>query len=118
MTQHLVSQTKKENGGRTKAQQFYCSVLGWKNGELPVEHGTNRSEMVINGKCVGGFMPIHKQAGYWLTYITVDNVDARVAKARKAGGLVHMQPMDMPGIGRMAIISDPQGGTLALVCYD
>ena len=45
----------------------------------------------------------------WLGYLNVDDVDASVAKIIAAGGAVRMPAMDVPGIGRFATVTDPQG---------
>jgi uncharacterized protein len=42
-------------------------------------------------------------------YILVDDVDASAAAVTAAGGSIHMQPWEIPGIGRMAFVADPQG---------
>jgi predicted enzyme related to lactoylglutathione lyase len=49
----------------------------------------------------------------WLTYITVDDVDAAAARVPSLGGSVLMAPYDVPTIGRVAIVADPQGGKFA-----
>jgi predicted enzyme related to lactoylglutathione lyase len=33
------------------------------------------------------------------------------------GGKSLMEPMDIPGVGRMAVIQDPQGAVLNLMTY-
>ena len=105
--------SKNSDQDQTEAQQFYRAVLDWSSGELSMRAGGKRPAMEVNGQPIGGYAPIHSGAGHWLTYVTVDNVDDRVTKARKAGAMVQMEPMDMPGIGRMAIITDPFGATFA-----
>jgi predicted enzyme related to lactoylglutathione lyase len=50
----------------------------------------------------------------WLGYVAVDDVDVGAGRAIEAGGLVRRNATDIPGVGRFAVISDPQGGTLAL----
>ena len=40
----------------------------------------------------------------WTSYVTVDDVDACTAKVAGAGGLVLAGPMDIPTVGRMAIV--------------
>jgi predicted enzyme related to lactoylglutathione lyase len=42
-------------------------------------------------------------------YFAVADADATVAKAQERGATVMMEPMDAPGIGRMAALTDPQG---------
>ena len=50
----------------------------------------------------------------WSSYVAVDDVDASASQAKKDGGNIHRAPDDIPGVGRFATISDPQGATLAL----
>lgn len=52
----------------------------------------------------------------WGTYITVDDVDATVAKA-ELGGKVLMPPMDVLSVGKFALIQDPQGATFCAITY-
>jgi predicted enzyme related to lactoylglutathione lyase len=44
----------------------------------------------------------------WLGYFGVDDVDASVAAIIADGGQVHLPPMDVPDVGRMAMVTDPQ----------
>src|SRR5262249_2753680 len=50
----------------------------------------------------------------WIGYIGVDDVDACVQRITKVGGKTHMPPTDIPGIGRFAMVADPQGATFSL----
>ena len=45
----------------------------------------------------------------WMAYIAVDDVDARVAKAIKAGGKLMKPIFDIPGVGRIAVLMEPGG---------
>jgi predicted enzyme related to lactoylglutathione lyase len=45
----------------------------------------------------------------WLGYIGVDDVDATAADIVKAGGAQHMPATDIPGVGRLAMLANPQG---------
>lgn len=47
-------------------------------------------------------------AAVWLGYIGVDDVDASVAAIEAAGGSTQMPATTMPGVGRMAMVADPQ----------
>ena len=49
--------------------------------------------------------------------MTVDDVDARAARATHARGTVLAGPMDIPTVGRMAIIQDPTGGVIGIIRY-
>ena len=50
----------------------------------------------------------------WIGYIGVDDVDACAARIKEAGGGVHHAPEDIPGIGRFAVVADPQGAAFVL----
>ena len=50
----------------------------------------------------------------WLSYFTTADVDASVKKAGELGGKTLAPPMDIPNIGRFAIVQDPQGAVFAL----
>ena len=46
---------------------------------------------------------------HWNIYFGVEDVDATVAKAEGLGGTPAVPAMDVPGVGRMAMVTDPQG---------
>lgn len=98
------------------ARKFYEAVLGWSVSEMPMKDGSNYPAIVVGGAPVGGFSPMLGDGG-WLTYITVDDVDARVKKAKAAGATIVSKPMTAPGVGRMATIADPFGARLAFIDY-
>jgi predicted enzyme related to lactoylglutathione lyase len=98
------------------ARKFYETVLGWTVSEMPMKDGSNYPAIVVAGAPVGGFSPMPGEGG-WLTYITVDDVDARVAKAKAAGAKIIAKAMTVPGVGRMATIADPFGARLAIIDY-
>jgi predicted enzyme related to lactoylglutathione lyase len=55
-------------------------------------------------------MPSH-----WLPYFAVTDPDATVAKAKRLGGRAMVEPKDIPAVGRMAILKDPQGAEFAIL---
>lgn len=96
------------------AQKFYAGVLGWTfadSGQAAVDY------RIINAgeHSVGGLMAItremadHGARPTWLGYIAVDDVDASVAAIEKRGGRVLMPAMDIPMVGRIAMVADPHG---------
>ncbi len=50
----------------------------------------------------------------WTSHVEVADVDAAVATARRLGGRVHVEPTDIPKVGRFAIIADPQGASICV----
>ncbi|GAB5347887.1 VOC family protein [Alteriqipengyuania sp. 357] len=102
----------------TGAREFYRAVVGWEieaEGQAMPTGGTYRMIVRSDGGFAGGVLeitPDMKAGGAapgWLGYIHHPDVDSAVSALKDAGGAVHMPPMDMPGVGRMAMVADPQG---------
>ncbi|TCD13732.1 VOC family protein [Oricola cellulosilytica] len=100
------------------ARKFYETVLDWHVNDMPMGDGSSYPAIVVGDTPVGGFYPQPAEEGAWTVYITVDNVDVRFKKAVDAGATPVTEPTSMPGVGRMATIRDPQGGSLALITYE
>ena len=99
---------------------FYRATLGWNIPAIgrPMPNGAEYREIVrADGGNAGGVLTLTSDmtAGGanpgWIAYFHVDNVDASVSKATEIGGAVHMPATTMPGVGRMAMLADPQGAT-------
>ncbi|MCK7614933.1 VOC family protein [Roseibium sediminicola] len=114
-THGAVSWVEHSGPDADKARSFYQDVLDWTVADTEMEQGTYAAIM-IEEKPVGGFAPMPGNDG-WKLYITVDDVDARVAKAETAGASVVAKPMTVSGVGRMATIEDPFGARLTLIDY-
>ncbi|MDY0747147.1 VOC family protein [Paucibacter sp. R3-3] len=101
-----------------KAAEFYGSLFGWKIEEMPMPNGTYRVAKVGDTP-VGGLMscPDGSMPPMWGVYVTVDDVDAAIAKCTSLGGKVLMPPMEVPGVGRMAALADPQGAAFSVIKY-
>jgi uncharacterized protein len=102
------------------ARKFYGGLLGWKIRDM---EGSPMSYGVIStgDQDIGGMMAIPAQAKgmppAWGTYVTVKNVDEVVSKVAGLGGKVLVKPDDIPGVGRFAVIQDPQGASISLITY-
>ncbi|OWK29746.1 VOC family protein [Sphingomonas mucosissima] len=100
------------------SKTFYEAVIGWTVGPKPEGEMDYRMIEAASGDAVGGLMrlsPEMVQGGgrpMWLFYVGVDDVDATVARINQAGGSVQLPAFDMPGVGRMAMVADPQGNPL------
>ncbi|MGN6620362.1 MAG: VOC family protein [Sphingomonas sp.] len=98
------------------AKRFYDSAIGWTIDAAPAMPGMDYRMIVTQGgDNAGGVMRLDdamKAGGAkpaWLFYIGVDDVDATVEKAKAAGAGVIMPAWTIEGIGRMALLHDPQG---------
>jgi len=97
-----------------RAQEFYHSILGWEFADSG-QGGMDYRIITKDNIAIGGLMPItpEMKAGgaqpVWLGYIAVDDVDTSVIQIVAAGGTVLMPAMDIPNVGRIAMLNDPQG---------
>ncbi len=95
------------------AQAFYAEVVGWTIAPLGMpENGDYRILTAPDGQGVGGLTALAEGAPMkpgWLSYIGVDDVDTTAGRITQLGGAVLMGPMDIPGVGRFAFVTDPQG---------
>ncbi|HEX8241678.1 MAG TPA: VOC family protein [Allosphingosinicella sp.] len=96
------------------AAAFYGDVIGWTAAGAD-QPGIDYRLFSADGAPVAGHMKLPEgaeEAGMrpgWLGYIGVDDVDSAVAGIERAGGKVHMPAMDLEGVGRIALVADPQG---------
>lgn len=102
------------------ARAFYQAVVGWTIETAASGPMDYRMIATENGP-VAGLMPLtaEMQAGGarpgWLGYVAVDDVDAMAKSIADAGGAVLMQPWEIPDIGRVAFVADPQGAPLYIM---
>jgi predicted enzyme related to lactoylglutathione lyase len=50
-----------------------------------------------------------------MSFLAVDDVDARVARAVKAGAELAMPIFDVPGVGRIAMLREPGGAGIGWI---
>lgn len=97
------------------AKAFYDAVVGWNFGEGAEEYQGYRMINTRDGGMAGGVMPLtaemqqHGARPTWLGYLNVGDVDSKVAGIEAAGGKALMGPTDIPSVGRIAMVADPQG---------
>ena len=96
---------------------FYTQALGWETETMDMGDMGSYTMFKANGQNVAGVLGTSEQPHladvppHWATYIGVDDVDARLAKCVSLGASVLVEPMDVPTVGRMALLQDPQGAT-------
>lgn len=97
------------------SEAFYRQVVGWDAQAFPGETPYTVLNLPGSQTGVAGIMPSPEGAPrMWNGYIYVDDVDASAQQVSEAGGAIHRQPWDIPGVGRMAVASDPQGAMFML----
>ena len=97
------------------ARTFYGSLFdNWKLKVTP-----EYTEVHVRGKGVGGLMQIQPEMEgmppHWQPYFAVSDCDGTVRKAQSLGVKELFGPMDIPNVGRFAVLHDPQGASFAVI---
>jgi len=111
-TEHLAKDAKKA----VEAQTFYASIAGYETKAMKVDK-MDYGIGAAGGIDRIGFMKAEKAAwaGKFVTYTVVADVDATVKLATKLKGKVLAKARDIAGVGRLAMLADPQGAVFAVM---
>ena len=97
-----------------KVAAFYEKIFGWKITHRPelnyhiVETGAQGAMAGING----GIVQPDREGpwpGNMLFYVLVDDLDAYRKKIAAAGGRIHVEEQEVPGMGWLCLFTDPEG---------
>jgi len=96
---------------------FYDKVVGFTHRSMDMGPGGAYHILSKDGKDRGGVTAFLAPgvAPHWLPYVSVDDPDATVARARKLGATIPMACEDIPGVGRFGVVQDPTGAVLAVM---
>ena len=96
------------------AKRFYDHVVGWKV-DAQAAGDVDYRMIAAPGGLVGGVlgltdeMQAHGARPAWLAYFAADDVDATARQAQSLGAHILVPPRDVEGVGRFALLADPQG---------
>lgn len=101
------------------AEAFYKAVLGWGTQDAGMP---DRKYIMVSvaGVPVGGLLEKPAQAfasgekPRWVGYIGVKDLTGTSERLQKAGGTVHRPPEEIPGVGKFAVVADPEGTVFVL----
>jgi uncharacterized protein len=102
-----------------RAKKFYGALLGWTFDPMPMPQGgtywvAKQDRTPVAGLYVMADMP-PQVPEHWFPYIGVDDVDARVKKAVASGARLMKPVFDVPGVGRIAILTVANGAGIGLM---
>jgi predicted enzyme related to lactoylglutathione lyase len=98
---------------RDALMAFYTSLYGWTWDVGGSEMG-HYSIAQLDGAPVFGLGVGTGGAGAMVPYFATDDINASAAKVAESGGTVFMGPMEVPGAGTMALVTDPTGAVHGL----
>jgi len=101
----------------TKAH--YERLCGWTFEGMEMPQGGTYWVASLDGTMVAGLMDKdaipHAVPPHWLVYLDVADIDKAVSEVEASGGQVIRAPFDIPGVGRIAIVSEPSGAGIGLL---
>jgi uncharacterized protein len=98
-----------------RAKNFYSDTVGWSFDAMPMAGGSGTYWIAkIGGEPAAGIFDISapefaQVPECWMSYLAVDDVDARTKKAAASGAKLMKPIFDVPGVGRIAILMEPGG---------
>src|SRR5262245_14647866 len=103
-----------------RAKRFYATTIGWSVAAMPMQDGATYWVANMDDEPVAGIFPIDRPEfaavpEAWMSYLAVDDVDARVKKAETAGARLMRPIFDVPGVGRIAILTEPGGAGIGWI---
>jgi predicted enzyme related to lactoylglutathione lyase len=99
------------------ARSFYGGVFGW---DFEVLEDGLYTKVSYKGRNLGGIVEVPKagdapRSSFWLNAVSVPELDRALQSALDAGGKQLAASTEIPGVGRVAVISDPQGAVVQLI---
>lgn len=114
MSSHPIVHVDFSANDPAAAGQFYSEVFGWKTQQPPGFGGYTMFQ--AEGGPGGGFAQVgeNTRPGSVTIYIGTDDIDATLAKVEASGGKTVMPKSPIPGVGSMAVFTDPTGNAVGL----
>jgi hypothetical protein len=93
-----------------KVLDFYAKVVGWGHKEFGGSFVFTQGD-----KMEASLHPTEPGVpGHWLAYVVAEDLAGTRAKAAELGAKVLVELLDIPGVGQLSVIQDPQGAVLGL----
>lgn len=94
------------------SKTFYGQLFGWTYDGMPMDCHTywiiKKGDRAAGGVVSLSSLQKDGVPPHWMGSISVPDVDEAAAAAKASGGMVAAGPMDVAGMGRLAVIGDPQ----------
>lgn len=97
-----------------QAVAFYTRIGGFTHTPMTMPNGTYHVLTADGVERAGVMTPPMPLPPQWQPYVQVTDVDATAARAKQLGATIHMVD-DVPGVGRLGIIGDPQGARIGIL---
>jgi hypothetical protein len=102
------------------ALAFYGRTLGWQFDPSPLPDGGTYWIAKKDNRPVGGVFELTEPEysgipSHWMTYMAVSDISRAEADTSKAGGEVMRSAARVPGVGKLAVVTDSTGALIGLI---
>ena len=100
------------------AEKFYKNVVGWTSAPFPQSPNPYTVFSRTGSVQVAGLMPRPRGMNvppFWSMYVAVPKLEDAVAHVKKRGGSEMSGVIEVPTVGRMQMLKDPQGAAFYVI---
>ncbi|MDD5199885.1 MAG: VOC family protein [Terrimicrobiaceae bacterium] len=109
-----ISWAELTTGDPAAAIAYYTGLFGWGTQPFP-DSGDDYTMFTHDGVPFAGVMKSPEGVPtHWKSYVVVADIDASIAQSASLGGTLCFGPEEIPTVGRIAIVQDPQGAVIGL----
>ena len=103
-----------------EARDFYTRTLGWTFEKVQLPDGEDYCVARKDGRAVGGLFRLtepHYQGipSHWMTYMAVKDITLAERSTAFAGGEITRPATEVPGVGKLAVVTDASGALIGLI---
>ena len=125
MANHSIVHIELPSINSKEDAQFYNDAFGWATNSMPSGASDYYMYTPIEGPG-GGFNPVGDGAdnnlpikpGEVIVYVSTDDINESLARIESLGGKTIMPKSPIPGMGWMALFTDPTGNRVGLYTND
>jgi uncharacterized protein len=104
------------------ATTFYGAVFGWEAETTFLTGGSSYTVFFCPGtdRQVAGMVEMDERwqddvPARWMVHLQVSDTDQTAARAAELGGMVSVEPFDLPNVGRLAVLNDPEHAAFSIL---
>lgn len=120
---HTIVHFERPANNVKKLRKFYAELFGWKIEKsrgpmdywmietVPVDEKMTPLRLGVNGGMYKKEHPENKP----VNYISVESIEKYIEKVKALGGKIVQQKQEVPGVGWIAVVLDPEGNQIAML---
>lgn len=102
------------------ALEYYEAICGWRIEPMQMPEGAyylcSQGDKPMAGIMdMSGMSHLDGVPPHWFTYVAVEDLDVALEQTHAHGGVVQRDPWEVPGIGRISIVTDTTGAAVGLI---